>query len=68
MIEFLKRFFFRGTRLFYFHLCLVVTYLCTMSIIFSETLPTRGEVGIPATLIGHLSRSALSDPLLFEVS
>lgn len=68
MINFLKSYFFRGTSLFYFHICLVVTYLCTMSIVFFERLPSRGEIGIPATLIGHISRTALSDPLLFEFS
>lgn len=63
-----KRFFFRETRLIFFHFCFIVTYLSTLSIIFSERLPQAGEIGIPATMIGYFAREALSEPLNFEVS
>lgn len=68
MKELFKGYFFRETRLFYFHLCLVVSFLSTLSIIFFEKLPSKGEVGIPATFLGHFIREALSNPLYFELS
>ncbi|GEM_PF-5385466 len=64
----LKHYFFKNTNLFYLHLCLIVCYLSTCSIIFYEKLPTVGEIGVPATLIGHFFREALSNPIIFDYS
>lgn len=68
MIRVINNHFFKDQPLIIFHGSLVIAFLSSLYFVATQDLPYKGEVGIPATILGFFFRDQLSDPNFFNGS